>query len=66
MAKQNTFQLNLISHFQYFTNRPICEPLNTKYTKWLSYKVQVLVTKGEDEVDDIFIKLSLGQPYGKL
>ena len=28
-----------ISHFQYFINMPICELLNTKRTRWLSYKV---------------------------
>ena len=55
--------MNLISHFYYFTNMPVCELLNTKRTKWLYYKVQVLVTNGEDEIYDIFIELSLGQPY---
>ena len=55
-----------ISHFQYFTNMHICESLSSKQIKWLSYKVQVLVTNGEDEVDDIFIKLSLGQQYRRL
>ena len=45
---------------------PISELLSAKQIKWLSYKVQVLVTNGEDEVNDIFIKLSLGQPYKRL
>ena len=45
---------------------PICELLSTKQIKWLSYKVYVLVTNGEDEIDDIFIELPSGQPYKRL
>ena len=35
-GKHDNYQMKLISHFQYFTNMPICEPLSTKHTKWLS------------------------------
>ena len=35
-GKHDNYQVKLISHFQYFINMPICEPLSTKHTKWLS------------------------------
>ena len=65
-GKHDKSQVKLISHFHYFTNVPICELQNMKQTKWLSYKVQVLVTNGEDEIYDMFIVLSSGQPYKRL
>ena len=34
--KHDNYQVKLINHFQYFTNIPICEPLSTKHTNWLS------------------------------
>ena len=52
-GKQQTINLNLISHFQYFTNVAICELLKKLDLKWLSYRVQVLVTNGEYEVENM-------------
>ena len=62
-GKHQRHQMKLICHFQNFTNMPICELLSKFYTKWLSYKVQVLVTTSEDEVKDMINYRSSGQPY---
>ena len=37
-GKHDNYQVKLISRFQFFTNKPICELLSIQQIKWLSYK----------------------------